>query len=68
MINTVKKTAVSTKNHLRRHRTKYAVAATFVACFAVHKHAVDEWVAFLEEKDIDPTEFFTPEYFEELNS
>jgi hypothetical protein len=68
MKNTIKEKAVSTKNHIVRHRAKYAAAATLVAGFAVHRVAVRQWYAFLEEKGIDPMEFSCPEYFEELNS
>jgi len=68
MLNTVKKTAVSAKNHIHRNRGKYAAGATFVACTAMHMTAVKQWNAFLEEKGIDPTEFLCPEYFEELQN
>lgn len=68
MLSTIKNKAVSTKNHIVRHRAKYASAATLVVCYNIHRQSVKQWYAFLEEKGIDKMEFITPEYYAELNS
>lgn len=68
MFNTIKIKATSAKEHVVRNRAKYAAAATLVACYSVHYIALTQWHDFLEEKGIDPTEFFCPEYFEELQA
>lgn len=68
MKNAIKEKAVSAKNHIHRHRAKYAALATFIVMLEVQHMSAMQWTAFLEEKGIDPLEFFVPEYFEELNS
>lgn len=68
MLNTIKSKVVSTKNHIVRHRAKYAALVTFIAMLELQQISNKQWTAFLVEKGIDPMEFFTPEYFEELNS
>lgn len=66
MKNAIKKKALLTKNHVVRHRAKYAVAATLVTCYALHRVTVEQWYEFLEEKGIDKMEFICPEYFAEM--
>lgn len=68
MFDNIKIKATSAKEHVIRNRAKYAAAATVVVCFSVHRVAVKQWDAFLVEKGIDPTEFYCPEYFEELQA
>lgn len=65
MKNRIKQTAVSARNHIHRHRGKYAAAATLIAMLELQQISNRQWVSFLEEKGIDPDEFFCPEYFEE---
>jgi LPS sulfotransferase NodH len=68
MLSTVKKNAVSAKNHIHRNRAKYAAGATLIVMARLNYMAAKQWSDFMEEKGIDPMEFFNPEYFEELNS
>lgn len=68
MLSSVKKKAVSVKNHVRRNQVKYAIAGTAMVFMYIQYKASEQWSEFLEEKGIDPMEFFNPEYFAELNS
>lgn len=68
MLNTVKTKAVSVKNHVVRHRGKYAAGATFIVMLKLQLHTAAQINQFLAEKGIDPMEYYCPEYFAELNS
>jgi hypothetical protein len=65
---TIKKTAIKTKNHLNRNKTSYALGAVAIAAIALQQRNLRTFKEFLIEKGIDPIEFFTPEYYAELNS
>jgi hypothetical protein len=64
----IKKIAVSTKNHFATHKAAYAMGLVAVSAIALQQSNRKAFYAFLEEKDIDPMEFYCPEYYEELNS
>lgn len=68
MKTTVKKTAVSIKNHVKTHKLELALVVALGAVVALQQSNVQSFTAFLEEKGIDPTEYFCPEYFEELQN
>jgi hypothetical protein len=70
MFTHVKSTAVSVKNHVKRNQGKYLIAtsALLVLAVALQQTNLKSFYAFLEEKGIDPMEFYAPEYFAELNS
>ena len=42
----------SVKNHIQKHRVKYAVAATVTTCAALHFATVNQWNAFLDDHDL----------------
>jgi hypothetical protein len=65
MLNTVKDKAISVKNHVYRHRGKYSALATLIVMLEMQHISGQQWTAFLEEKGIDPQEFFCPEAFAE---
>lgn len=57
----------STKNHVARHKLAYALGGVAIAAIALQQKNVKDFYAFLESRDIDPMEFYCPEYFAELN-
>jgi len=60
--------ATSAKNHVIKHRAKYAAATTasvFVAISIRNARCLNE---FFAEKGIDPTEYYCPELFAEINA
>lgn len=63
----IKQIAINTKNHLKTNRYTYAASAVALAAIALQQSNRKAFYAFLESKDIDPTEFYCPEYFEEKN-
>ena len=68
--NTIKIGAKNIKKYVDDHR--YAVmaglAVTTVAAVALQQTNVKAFYAFLEEKGIDPMEYYSPEAFETLNA
>lgn len=67
MMENMKAKALRFKNHVVRQRYAYgyaALAGLAVATVVRNQKAFNE---FLNEKGIDPVEFFAPEYFEEMN-
>lgn len=68
MKTTVKKTLTSAKNNVKNHKAAYFFGALAISAIALQQHNVKSFYAFLEEKGIDPTEYFCPEYFEELQN
>jgi len=61
-------TAVSFKNHVKRNKVAYLMTMVAAGAIALQQSNVKAFYAFLEEKGIDPIEFYSPEYWEELNS
>jgi hypothetical protein len=59
-MNAVKKTAVSTKNFVVRHKTVVAVAVTATVLTAINHKALDQHNEFLKEHDLYDA-FHTPE-------
>lgn len=64
----VKKTLTSVKNNVKNHKAAYVFGAIAIGAIALQQSNVKSFTAFLEEKGIDPTEYFCPEYFEELQN
>lgn len=58
-MNPVKKTVVSTKNFVVRHKTAVAVATTVLVLQACNRRALDQHNEFLKEHDLYE-EFYTP--------
>lgn len=48
------------KDHVAKHRAKYATVATAAVCYKVHRHTVVQFNAFLEEKGLT-AEYYLPE-------
>ena len=67
-LNTIKVYAVKAKNHVMRHKGAYAGAAVAVAAIALQQGNRRAFYAFLEEKGIDPVEFYYPEWYEDNKS
>ena len=40
------------KNHIRKHRAKYAAATTLTACVYVHYRIARQWNKYLEVNDL----------------
>jgi hypothetical protein len=53
------------KNHVSRHRVAYAASAVAIGAVALQQRNNAAFSAFLEEKGIDPTEFYCPELYQE---
>lgn len=68
MKDNIKKALDNTKNHLKRQKAAYAVGVVAIAAIALQQKNRKDFYAFLEERGIDPMEFYFPEYYEELNS
>lgn len=64
-MNKIKAAAVSTKNHIARNKFAYAMAGVAVGAIALQQMNVRDFYKFLEEKGIDPVEFYCPEMLEE---
>lgn len=63
----IKATAVRVKDHVVRNKVAYGLGVVTVAVVALQQSNRKAFYKFLEEKGIDPMEFYCPEYFEELN-
>jgi hypothetical protein len=59
-MNPVKKTVVSTKNFVVRHKTVVAVAVTATVLTAINRKALNEHDEFLKEHGLFE-EYYTPE-------
>jgi hypothetical protein len=59
-MNNVKKTVVSTKNFVVRHKTAVAVAVTATVLTVINRKALDQHDEFLKEHGLY-NEFYTPE-------
>ena len=64
--NTVVKTASSIKNHVKRNRVAYGMGVVAVAAVALQQANKNAFYQFLEEKGIDPMEYYAPEIHQEL--
>ena len=49
------------KNHIRRNRAKYAVAATLTVCVAFQYRIASSWNEFLEENEMLDEFYADPE-------
>lgn len=65
---TIKEKARRLKNHLENNKFGYAMLALAIAAVALQQKNLKDYYEFLEEKDIDPMEFYCPEAYDELNS
>jgi hypothetical protein len=63
----IKVYALKAKNHVARHKAAYAMGAVAIAAIALQQRNLKDFYAFLEEKGIDPMEYYCPEMFAELN-
>lgn len=57
--------ATKAKNHVKNHKFAYVMGAVAIAAVAGNQRNIKGFTKFMEEKGIDPDEFFCPEYFEE---
>jgi hypothetical protein len=64
-MNRIKQTAISVKNHILDHKAAYVMGAVAAGAIALHQSNRIEFYKFLEEKGIDPMEYYCPEYFHE---
>lgn len=65
MLATVKSVPVKVKNHVVAHKGTYAMGAVAVAAIALQQSNRKAFYAFLDEKGIDPEEYYAPESYEE---
>jgi hypothetical protein len=59
---------IQLKNHVYQHRVRYAIIGTAIPFLLLQHHTATQINEFLEEKGIDPMEYYLPEYFEELQA
>lgn len=64
---TIKEKARRLKNHIEANKFGYGMLALAIAAVALQQKNLKDYYAFLEEKDIDPMEFYCPEAYNELN-
>lgn len=64
---TIKEKARRLKNHWENNKFGYGMLALAIAAVALQQKNLKDYYAFLEEKDIDPMEFYCPEAYNELN-
>lgn len=64
---TIKEKARRLKNHIEANKFGYGMLALAIAVAAIQQKNLKDFNEFLEEKDIDPMEFYCPEAYEELN-
>ena len=48
-MNIIKDKAVAVKQHVSKHRAKYAAGATFAGCFAAHYYIASAWNKYLDD-------------------
>lgn len=65
---TVKEKLTLAKEHVKRQKAAYICGAVAIAAIALQQSNAKAFYAFLESKGIDPAEYLTPEYYEELNA
>jgi hypothetical protein len=68
MFESIKKKAVSAKDHVKNNKFAYSASAVAIAAIALQQRNRIAFYAFLEEKGIDPMEYYCPEYFAELQA
>lgn len=57
------------KNFVHNHpNLTIGIIAGLTATVMLQERGRKNWNAFMEEKGIDPIEFYTPEYYAELNN
>jgi len=64
-MNTLKQTPKKVKNHLAANKAAYAAGAVAILAIALQQSNRKAFYAFLEEKGIDPEEYYCPEAYEE---
>ena len=68
-MNRIKKTALSIKNNVKSHKAAYAMGLVAFGAIVLQQKNLKDCYAFLEEKGIDPEEYYCPESYEEkMNS
>jgi hypothetical protein len=60
-----KKALKKIKNHVETNKAAYAMSVVAIAAIAFQQHGRIAFYKFLEEKVIDPEEFYCSEYYEE---
>lgn len=68
MKETIKKIPARVKNHVKRNKAAYAMGLVATAAIALQQSNRLAFYRFLEEKGIDPMEYYCPEYYEELTN
>jgi hypothetical protein len=68
MKNKIKSKAISVKNHVKENKWTYGWAAAAVGVVALQQRNLKLFYEFLEEKGIDPMEYYCPEFLAEMNS
>jgi len=54
----IKVTALKVKNHVKRQKWAYAWGSLAIAAIVLQQRNIKEFYKFLEEKGIDPVEFY----------
>lgn len=67
MKNRIKSTAVKAKNHVKNNKGAYTLAVIAAMAIRLQHRNLKDFYEFLEEKGIDPMEFYNSEYYEELH-
>lgn len=67
-MNNIKSVALKAKNNVTTHKAAYIAGAIAIAAIVLQQHNLKVFYEFLEEKGIDPMEYYCPEYFAELNA
>lgn len=60
-----KEKITSVKNHVVKHRVRYAIVGTAIPFLLLQHHTATQINEFLEEKGINPLEYYCPEALEE---
>ena len=63
-MNRIKSVLIKAKNHVKNHKFAYCASAVAIAAVVLQQRNLRDFDSFLVEKGIDPTEFYTPEYYE----
>lgn len=64
----IKVIALKAKNHVASHKAAYVAGTVAVAAIVLQQRNLKDFYKFLEEKGIDPMEYYCPEAFAELNA
>ena len=67
-MNPIKSIARKTKNHIGRNKVAYGMTAVSILLLRGSMHNQKAFDKFMVEKGINPLEFWTPEYFAQLNA